>query len=51
MTEKPCYKEDSLEDFATWAKNRGHYTVASLIQNYLEYKKNVEPFHQQKPHD
>ena len=37
MDKKTCYKEDSLQDFAAWAKSCGHYPVAPLIQNYQEY--------------
>jgi len=37
MIEEACYKEDSLQDFATWAAYCGHYSVAPLIQNYTEY--------------
>jgi hypothetical protein len=42
MSDKPCYKEDSLRDFALWAASCGHYTVAPLIDNYQEYLKNVK---------
>jgi hypothetical protein len=37
MSEQPCYKENSLEDFAAWAKEAGHYVVAPLIKNYEEF--------------
>ena len=41
MDRKTCYKGDSLQDFAAWAAQRGHYTVAPLIQNYQEYIQHV----------
>ena len=41
MTEKPCYKEDSLKDFAAWAKSCGHYPIETLEQNYQEYLRYV----------
>jgi hypothetical protein len=41
MIEKTCYKEDSLQDFAEWATQCGHYSVAPLIENYQEFIKNV----------
>ena len=49
MTDKPCYKEDSLTDFAAWAAICGHYNVAPLIKNYQEFlryarENNPEPF-------
>lgn len=41
MSDKPCYKEDSLKDFAVWAARCGHFSVAPLIKNYQEFLSNV----------
>ena len=49
MTQKPCYKEDSLSDFAEWAVQCGHYPVAPLIQNYREYLEDVRTRNQTSP--
>lgn len=42
MTDKPCYKEDSLRDFAIWAAQCGHYSVAPLVKNYKEFVHHVK---------
>ena len=49
MIEKPCYKEDSLKDFAAWAKQCGHYSVAPLIKNYQEFLEHVRQDQNPKP--
>ena len=41
MSDQPCYKEDSLRDFAAWAVICGHYNVAPLTKNYQEFLRHV----------